>query len=50
MRHTAAHPEVEAGGGQHDVVGPGRQRRNNGENDERDKELEFDIRLRFKRF
>jgi hypothetical protein len=50
MRYAAAHSEVQSSGGQHDVVGPGRHCRNNGENDERGKELEFDSRLRFKRF
>ena len=46
MRHTATHTEVEAGGGQHDVIGSGRQRRNDDENDERDKEFGFDYGLR----
>jgi hypothetical protein len=49
VRHTAAHAEVQAGGGQHDVIGPWRQRCNDGEDDERGEEVEFDGRLRFSR-
>ncbi len=48
--HSPTYAEVQAGGGQHHVIGPGRHRRNDDKYDQRDKEFEFDCRLRFNRF